>query len=78
MERQKLVGWILLLVGAGYVIYFIKARLFEPGPVLERKEWFQFIVSLVLCMIGTANLRLAAMRARRDKAGHTETDHYRQ
>jgi hypothetical protein len=74
LERQKLVGWILLLVGAGYVIYFIKVRLFEPGPVLERKEWFQFIVSLVLCMIGTANLRLAAMRARRNTSGHTDSN----
>ena len=39
----------------------------QPGPALERKEWFQFIGSIVLLMIGTANVRFAAMRERQRK-----------
>jgi hypothetical protein len=42
-------------------------RLLGTGPALERKEWFQFIVSIVVLMIGTMNVRLAARRAQRMK-----------
>jgi hypothetical protein len=65
IDRQKLIGWIIVMAGAGYVVYFLKIRLIEPGPALQTKEWTQFFVSIVLIMIGTANVRLAAMRARR-------------
>jgi hypothetical protein len=65
--RQKLVGWILIVVSVAYVGYFLRVRLFTPGPILEKKEWVQFIGSIVIFMLGTANVRLAAMRERRRK-----------
>ena len=67
IDRQKLVGWILVVMAASYLVYFVKMRLFGSGPALTNKEWFQFIGSIVLLMIGTANVRLAAMRERRGK-----------
>jgi len=67
IDRQKLVGWILVVMAAAYLVYFVKMRLFEPGPALANKEWAQFIGSIVLLMIGTANVRLAAIRGRRQK-----------
>ena len=65
IDRQKLVGWILVVVSAAFIAYFLKVRLFEPGPALEKKEWVQFIGSIVTLMLGTINVRLAAMRARK-------------
>ena len=65
MIRQKLIGWILIAVSIAYVAYFLRVRLFEPGPVVEKKEWAQLIGSIVVFMLGTINVRLAAMRARR-------------
>jgi len=38
--------------------------LFEPGPVVAGKEWAQVIGSLLVLMLGTINVRLAAMRDR--------------
>jgi hypothetical protein len=66
-DRQKVTGWILVVVSTAFVLYFLKVRLFGTGPALERKEWFQFIVSIVVLMIGTMNVRLAARRAARRK-----------
>ena len=37
----------------------------SPGPILEKKEWVQFIGSIVVLMLGTINVRMAAMRQRR-------------
>jgi hypothetical protein len=65
ISRQKLVGWILIVVSVAYIAYFLRVRLFTPGPVLERKEWVQFIGSIVILMLGTINVRMAAMRQRR-------------
>jgi len=67
MSRQKLVGWILVVVSVAYIAYFLRVRLFTPGPILERKEWVQFIGSFVILMLGTINVRMAAMRERRRK-----------
>jgi hypothetical protein len=67
ISRQKLVGWILIVVSAAYILYFLKVRLFAPGPLVEKKEWVQFIGSIVILMLGTMNVRLAAMRERRRK-----------
>jgi len=67
LSRQKLVGWILIVVSVAYIAYFLRVRLFTPGPILERKEWVQFIISIVVLMIGTMNVRLAARRAQRRK-----------
>ncbi len=67
LSRQKLVGWILIVVSVAYIAYFLRVRLFTPGPVLERKEWVQFIGSFVILMLGTINVRMAAARERRRK-----------
>jgi hypothetical protein len=67
ISRQKLVGWILIIVSAAFIAYFLRVRLFSPGPILEKKEWVQFIGSIVILMLGTINVRLAAMRERRRK-----------
>jgi len=66
-DRQKITGWILVAVSTAFIVYFLKVRLLGTGPALERKEWFQFIVSIVVLMIGTMNVRLAARRAERRK-----------
>jgi chromate transport protein ChrA len=65
--RQKLVGWVLIVVSSAYLVYFLRLRLFEAGPPIIAKEWFQFITSAVVLMIGTANVRLAAMRSRQER-----------
>ena len=67
IERQKLVGWVLVVVSVAYIVYFLKVRLLEAGPIVENKEWVQFFGSIVVLMIGTANVRLAAMRDRKRK-----------
>ena len=56
---------VLVVVSTAVIVYFLKVRLFGSGPALEWKEWVQFIGSIVVFMIGTANVRLAAMRERR-------------
>ncbi len=43
----------------------LKARLFEVGPEITRKEWFVCVGMLVLIMLGTINIRMAEMKARR-------------
>ena len=40
MARQGRTGWTLVIFGAGYLLWFFKARLFEVGPEITRKEWF--------------------------------------
>ena len=65
ISRQKIVGWILIVVSAAYIVYFLRVRLFTPGPIPEMKEWVQFIGSIVVLMLGTINVRMAAMRQRR-------------
>ncbi len=67
IDRQRLIGWILVVVSAAFIAYFLRTRLFASGPVLEKKEWVQFIGSIVIFMLGTANIRMAAMRDRRRK-----------
>ena len=67
ISRQKIVGWILVVVSAAYIIYFLKVRVLEPGPLIAKKEWVQFIGSFVILMLGTINVRMAAMRERRRK-----------
>jgi hypothetical protein len=71
ISRQKLIGWILVVVSVAYIAYFLKTRMLSPGPVLEKAEWLRLIGSIVTLMLGTANVRLAAMRERRRKAGPT-------
>src|SRR5215475_13283174 len=66
-DRQKVVGWILVVFATAFIVYFLKVRLFGSGPAIEGKEWVQFVGSIALLMIGTMNVRLAAIRAERRK-----------
>jgi len=65
MARQGRTGWTLVIVSVGYLMYFIKARLFETGPAITGKEWFYVIGMIVLMMLGTINIRMAEMKERR-------------
>jgi len=65
MPRQGRTGWTLVAVATVYILYFLKARLFETGPAITGKEWFTVIAMLVLIMLGTINIRMAEMRQRR-------------
>jgi hypothetical protein len=65
MSRQKLIGWVLIIVSVAYILYFLKVRLLGSGPALEKKEWVQFIGSVLIFMLGTINVSMAAMRRRR-------------
>jgi hypothetical protein len=67
MPRQGRTGWTLVAVATVYILYFLKARLFETGPAITGKEWFTFVAMLVLIMIGTINIRMAEMRQRRER-----------
>jgi hypothetical protein len=67
ISRQKLVGWILIVVSAFFIAWFLRDRLFTPGPIIEKKEWVQFIGSIIVFMLGTINVRMAAQRESRRK-----------
>jgi hypothetical protein len=67
ISRQKVVGWILIIVSVAYIAWFLRVRLLDVGPIVEKKEWVQFIGSFVILMLGTINVRMAAMRERRRK-----------
>jgi len=67
ISRQKIVGWVVVIVSISYIAYFPRIRLFAPGPMIEKKEWVQFIGTFVILILGTINVRLAAMRERRRK-----------
>jgi hypothetical protein len=63
--RQKIVGWILIIVSAAYLAYFWRIKVMTPGPLLTGRDWFSLITSIACLIIGIANVRLAAMRDRR-------------
>jgi hypothetical protein len=65
ISRQKIVGWVLIVVSVAYIVYFLRVRLLAPGPVVEKSEWVNFIGSIIVMMLGTINVRMAAMRERR-------------
>jgi hypothetical protein len=69
ISRQKVVGWVLIVVSFLFIVYYLKARLLVAGPPLEKAEWLRLLGSVVLLMLGTANVRLAAMREQNRKAG---------
>ena len=52
------------IVGTGYVLYFLKARLFVEGAPITTREWLYCVGMLVLIMLGTINIRMAEMRER--------------
>jgi hypothetical protein len=63
-SRQKIVGWILVIVSVGYLLYFWRVKVMMPGPLLTRMEWFNAITAGACLIIGIINVRLAAMRER--------------
>ena len=67
MGRQKRTGWTIIIVAVVYILWFLKARLFETGPEISRKEWLYFIAMIGLVMVGTVNIRMAEMRERNQK-----------
>jgi hypothetical protein len=58
---------VLITVSSMFIVYFVKVKLFSPGPALEQADWLRFIGSIATLMIGTANVRIAAMRQRKRK-----------
>ena len=70
ISRQKIIGWILVVVSAAYIAYFLKVRLFTPGPIIEKKEWVQFIGSFITLM--RAHQRAHGRNARAPAQGLTE------
>ena len=64
-DRQKRTGWVLVAVSTLYLIWFLKVRLFSAGLPIERREWIYFAGMILILMLGTANIRMAAMRERR-------------
>jgi hypothetical protein len=64
MARQGRTGWTLVTVSTVYILWFLKARLFETGPVITSREWITFGGMIVLIMLGTINIRMAEMKAR--------------
>jgi len=67
-DRQSRTGWLLIIVSAVYLVYFIKMRLLAEGLPIARKEWAYFIGMSICLMLGTANVRFAAMREEKRKA----------
>ena len=64
-DRQKRTGWLLIVISVGYLVWFVKVRLFSAGLPIERKEWIYFCLMIGCLMLGTANVRLALMRERK-------------
>jgi hypothetical protein len=64
ISRQRVVGWLLIVMSIAYLVYFWKVKLLGTGPTLEKADWLRAIGCLVLLVIGTINVRLAAMRER--------------
>jgi hypothetical protein len=65
-DRQKRTGWLLVAVSTVYLVWFAKTRLLTAGLPIDRKEWIYVAGMILILMLGTANIRLAAMRERRN------------
>ena len=61
-NRQKITGWVLVVVSSVYLAYFFRIKVMTPGPLLTRQDWFNVITATVVLVIGIINVRLAAMR----------------
>jgi hypothetical protein len=66
-DRQTRTGWLLIIISAVYLVWFFKVRLFAEGLPIEKKEWIYFVGMSICLMLGTANVRMAAMRAEKRK-----------
>ena len=67
-DRQARTGWLLIIIAALYIVWFIKVRLFADGLPIEKREWLYFIGMSICLMLGTANVRMAALRAEKRTA----------
>jgi hypothetical protein len=61
-NRQKITGWVLVVVSSAYLAYFFRIKVMTPGPLLTRNDWFNLITSIAVLIIGIINVRLAAAR----------------
>ena len=66
-DRQARTGWLLIIISALYLVWFIKVRLLADGLPIEKREWVYFVGMSICLMLGTANVRMAAMRAEKRK-----------
>ena len=66
-DRQKRTGWLLIVVSALYLVWFFKVRLLTEGLPIDKREWIYFIGMSICLMLGTANVRMATMRAEKRK-----------
>jgi hypothetical protein len=66
-DRQARTGWLLIIIAALYIVWFFKVRLIAEGLPIEKKEWLYFIGMSICLMLGTANVRMAALRAEKHK-----------
>ena len=66
-DRQARTGWLLIIISALYIVWFFKVRLFAEGLPIEKREWLYFAGMSLCLMLGTANVRMAAMRAEKRK-----------
>ena len=64
-NRQKITGWILVIVSSVYLAYFFRIKVMTPGPLLTRQDWFNLITAIAVLIIGIINVRLAAVRENR-------------
>jgi hypothetical protein len=61
-NRQRVTGWVLVVVSSVYLAYFFRIKVMTPGPLLTRNDWFNLITAIAVLIIGIINLRLAARR----------------
>ena len=71
-NRQKIVGWILVIASAAYLAYFVRIRVLTPGPLLSGRDWFNLITAVAVLIVGVANVRLAARREQNRRPGPSE------
>jgi hypothetical protein len=66
-DRQARTGWLLIIIAALYIVWFFKVRLLAEGLPIEKREWLYFAGMSICLMLGTANVRMASMRAEKRK-----------
>jgi len=66
-DRQARTGWLLIIISALYIVWFFKVRLLAEGLPIDKREWLYFIGMSVSLRLGTANVRMAALRADKRK-----------
>ena len=67
-DQQSRTGWLLIIISAFYLVWFFKVRLLAEGLPIEKREWLYFVGMSICLMLGTANVRMAALRAEKRKS----------